>query len=267
MNLKDRIQKLCKDGGVSMNKVETDLGFGKGYISKLGKSTPNATKIRAIADYFGTSVDYLMTGNQTAEGVFTCPDCGFTYVPTEYEDAKKHIEVHEAWKLAEKKFGTLYGNYRIREEIKTINRNIRDDKNSTLKERYNAELEVLRCLFSRSIENTGYDLAHVSYADYVAMMMYGKEYRKNLGNELYEKIVENFGTKPGIKDGESYYEIPVTTFNTVNKIDKRGISKEDRIACDNEQTTIAAHFDGTEYTEEELDEIRNFAEFVKNKRK
>ena len=32
-------------------------------------------------------------------------------------------------------------------------------------------------------------------------------------------------------------------------------------------TTIAAHFDGSEYTEEELDEIRQFAEFVKNKRK
>ncbi len=35
----------------------------------------------------------------------------------------------------------------------------------------------------------------------------------------------------------------------------------------NEPTTIAAHFDGTEYTEEELGEIRQFAEFVKNKRK
>lgn len=32
-------------------------------------------------------------------------------------------------------------------------------------------------------------------------------------------------------------------------------------------TTIAAHFDGDEYTEEELDEIRQFAEFVKSKRK
>ena len=34
-----------------------------------------------------------------------------------------------------------------------------------------------------------------------------------------------------------------------------------------EPTTLAAHFDGTEYSEEELDEIRQFAEFVKNKRK
>ena len=31
--------------------------------------------------------------------------------------------------------------------------------------------------------------------------------------------------------------------------------------------TLAAHFDGDEYTEEELEEIKQFAEFVKNKRK
>ena len=34
-----------------------------------------------------------------------------------------------------------------------------------------------------------------------------------------------------------------------------------------EPTTLAAHFEGDEYTEDELDEIRQFAEFVKNKRK
>lgn len=32
-------------------------------------------------------------------------------------------------------------------------------------------------------------------------------------------------------------------------------------------TTVAAHFDGGEYTEEELNEIKKFAEFVKSKRK
>lgn len=34
-----------------------------------------------------------------------------------------------------------------------------------------------------------------------------------------------------------------------------------------ETTTLAAHFDGDEYTEDELEEIRKFAEFVKSKRK
>ena len=32
-------------------------------------------------------------------------------------------------------------------------------------------------------------------------------------------------------------------------------------------SALAAHFDGDEYTEEELEEIRKFAEFVKSKRK
>ena len=34
-----------------------------------------------------------------------------------------------------------------------------------------------------------------------------------------------------------------------------------------EPTTIAAHFDGDDFTEDELDEIRQFAEFVKNRKK
>ena len=34
-----------------------------------------------------------------------------------------------------------------------------------------------------------------------------------------------------------------------------------------EPTTLAAHFEGDEYTEDELNEIRQFAEFVKNRRK
>ena len=44
----------------------------------------------------------------------------------------------------------------------------------------------------------------------------------------------------------------------------------DFLADDNvseEPITLAAHFDGDEYTEEELDEIKQFAEFVKAKRK
>ena len=63
--MKERIKSLCKDYGISMNKLEETLGFGMGYISKLGNSTPNATKIKKIADYFNVSVDYLMTGNES----------------------------------------------------------------------------------------------------------------------------------------------------------------------------------------------------------
>lgn len=60
--MKERIKELCRQHNVSMNKLEEILGFGKGYISKLGESTPNTAKIKKIADFFHVSVDYLVTG-------------------------------------------------------------------------------------------------------------------------------------------------------------------------------------------------------------
>ena len=56
--------------------------------------------------------------------------------------------------------------------------------------------------------------------------------------------------------------------NTIKKIaDVLNVSADTLLGIDEEPTTMAAHFDGDEYTEDELDEIRQFAEFVKNKRK
>ena len=40
----------------------------------------------------------------------------------------------------------------------------------------------------------------------------------------------------------------------------------DYLVDDTTPTTIAAHFDGDEYTEDELEEIKKFAQFVKSKR-
>ena len=65
MSLKVTIKSLGKSNGISMNKLESELGFAKGYISKLEKSTPNSAKLQKIADYFGVRLDSLM-GNDSS---------------------------------------------------------------------------------------------------------------------------------------------------------------------------------------------------------
>lgn len=60
MDLKRRIQALCKEKNVTSQQLEVDLGFGKGYISKLNTSTPNASKIQQIADYLEVPLDFLL---------------------------------------------------------------------------------------------------------------------------------------------------------------------------------------------------------------
>lgn len=64
--------------------------------------------------------------------------------------------------------------------------------------------------------------------------------------------------------------IEKASYTNVQKICKAlGITADDlegRLNSDEPQT-LAAHFDGTEYTEEELEEIKQFAEFVKSRKK
>lgn len=55
---------------------------------------------------------------------------------------------------------------------------------------------------------------------------------------------------------------------TIKKIaDTLNVSADDLLGLNEQPTTIAAHFDGDEYTEDELEEIRQFAAFVKNRKK
>ena len=64
MSIKERIQSLCKETGITSKELESQLEFGKGYISKIDKSAPNTSKIQKIANYFNVTVDYLMSGNE-----------------------------------------------------------------------------------------------------------------------------------------------------------------------------------------------------------
>lgn len=60
MDLKKRVQGLCKEKNVTSQQLEVDLGFGKGYISKLNSSVPNVSKIQRIADYLDVPLDFLL---------------------------------------------------------------------------------------------------------------------------------------------------------------------------------------------------------------
>lgn len=61
--------KLLQDRGVRTADVSKATGIGPGVFSdwKSGRYTPKADKMQKIADYFGVSVGYLMTGEEGDE--------------------------------------------------------------------------------------------------------------------------------------------------------------------------------------------------------
>lgn len=67
MPMYDRIKALCKQKGVTITGTEKELGFARGSLCKVDTNKPSMERVNKLADYFGVSVDYLMTGETPAE--------------------------------------------------------------------------------------------------------------------------------------------------------------------------------------------------------
>ena len=59
-------ERLCRERGVTPYRVSEATGIRTSSLSgwKAGKFTPKQEKLKKIADYFGVSIEYLMTGEE-----------------------------------------------------------------------------------------------------------------------------------------------------------------------------------------------------------
>lgn len=64
MGIVDRIRALCEEKGITINKLEKEADIGRGNVARWGKHRPNIDKVQRVADYFGVSADYILTGNE-----------------------------------------------------------------------------------------------------------------------------------------------------------------------------------------------------------
>lgn len=230
MTLKERIKELANSEGLSLPKLEEELGFGGGTISRWDKSAPSADKLAKIATRYNVTVNYLLYGGERI-----CPECGFHFFSDDTDGIEAHTQEHALWQKASNKFGKLYCNSVENENVKTKYRNIRDNTENSLQVRYDAEIEVLRCLFSRSVMANNFNLQHVSFEKYVSMILNTSKYQTNLDDELRNKLIKQYGTTPGIKNGESIYYVPKA-----------------------EIEVLAAHKEDKQFTAEELKKIEEY---------
>lgn len=197
-----RDKKKLKDSDVSRA-----TGIPQSTFSdwKSGRSKPNTEKLLKIADFLDTSIEYL---DEWKSDIITCPDCGFTYDSSDEKDILLHREEHGKWEKGTVLFGELICSPVINEKVKAKNRNISRDRNRSLEERYHAAITVLKCLFSRSVQHSGFDPGHVQFHQYIAMMLHNESYRKYLDGALCQKLLADYGTMDGIQNGESIYYVP-----------------------------------------------------------
>ena len=58
--LLERIKALCNKKNIKIKSMEKELGLGNGTIGKWKTTSPSADNLYAVANYLGTTMEYLM---------------------------------------------------------------------------------------------------------------------------------------------------------------------------------------------------------------
>lgn len=196
MTLRERIQKLCKISKTSLNQVENELGFGKGYLSKLDNSTPNTKKMEQVANHFGVTIDFLMGKTD----MVVCPICGFGDNPLSEQSRKEHEAFHaKILKIKEKyPFFTHYS-----DASKTRSESISNFRNpqNTLEEKMVAFDEYLKSSFSLEISNCNYEIEHLNYEEFCKVEVGTLESDWAIPQELIDVLIEKYGVDRNFLNG------------------------------------------------------------------
>ena len=83
----EKIKELADKRGISLTKLEEDLGYSRNTLYKLKSQKPNAERISEIADYFQVSTDYLLGRTDNPRIASDETIGGYTY-----EDLRKMAE-------------------------------------------------------------------------------------------------------------------------------------------------------------------------------
>lgn len=59
MNRLEKLQTLCKQRGLTINKLEQELGMPQSSLQKFGQSVPKADRLYKVAKYFGVPMEYF----------------------------------------------------------------------------------------------------------------------------------------------------------------------------------------------------------------
>lgn len=224
----DIIQKLCKEKGISIFKLEKELGFGNGTIYKWDKSSPAVDKLKRVAEYLGVSTDFLLYGFN--KGEFT----SIVNLVRHNRSVKKFasdtgLDEHYLTRLCS---GMEYKQPSINTVLKIAIEN----------EHWLVDANTI-------FNAAGYDLEEVS---------------GDLIEDIPLELLHHYQEKgmSGAEMAIAYAEFREAEYK--DAMSDPGYEKY--LSEHNEIETIAAHHDGEEWTEEELEEIERFKEFVRMKR-
>lgn len=246
MSLLENIQSLCESRGISVPKLEKELGFGKGSIYKWDRNSPSIDKIQKVADYFGVPIDRVIHGFDLT---------GFTRLVNIIKDGRTNNQFSiDTGIPMDELLGIVLGTTRERPSLEIIDKLANANPVSHLISK--DDLLQAAGYVNDKWSVIGKFIRIKELTDQFEKYNFRVEIKDNTPKEkvciyhLDQEIVAEISLHGFIEQGESILEELKQKYSEHNDIQ-----------------TIAAHHDGEDWTEEELEEIEQFKEFVRMKRK
>ena len=198
-----KIKNLRIASGLTQLQVAQRLGITYQAISNYerGKNSIETDLLFAMCDIYNANPMAVLQS-----GLYSCPVCGLFYSSDYASDVREHNEFHKTFCAAVEYYGDCCRPQDKWAKMKSHAYDVLDSENSTKNEKVDALLELMKAYFSRSVSAWGYSLDHPKFNDYVAMLL-NQERFQNYDKGAYNVLLEQFGKKPGIPEGQTTYKI------------------------------------------------------------
>lgn len=241
---------LCKAKGISLSKAAEQMGLSRTSVVKWKSgSVPTGATLRKVASYFGVSIDSLLPD------ITACEECEFQYSPKYAPDVKAHMERHQRWEKAKKKFDMWNKSQRDKRcEYEQYEKNA----SNPFDKRIEAAQKRIFAYFSRSVVHNEFNLSHITFNEYIPYFLFSQ--RHAFAPDIYKELVKKYGTKPGMNSTDWQCKpIEKTQKGKIIKLPDK--VEEPDITFDD--FTYALHDETKELTEENKQKLLEMARFFK----
>lgn len=60
----ENVMELCRERNIRVARLEKEAGLGNGTVRGWENSAPSITTLQKVADYFGVTIDFLLSGRK-----------------------------------------------------------------------------------------------------------------------------------------------------------------------------------------------------------
>lgn len=194
MPMIEKIRALCRHNGTSVTKLETELGYGNGSVTKHG--TLRSDRIREIADYFGVTPTYLMSDMVYC----VCPVCGIAFDPLDKDgySMETHKRLHNNYVTLREQIGYLLNPTQAaaKREVAKSCLEIKDMQDDGKVFHYET---MVQCDFSEYAYSNNF-IVDISYSDFIKQEIRERKYFDLISKAVAKNIMAKYNVDPDEED-------------------------------------------------------------------